>query len=79
MPGSSSHMAVLYATGDFSEDQVFIHDSIIGSRFEGRILRKTTEYNQLAIIPKITGKAYKMGHVIFEVDPKDPITSGFLL
>ncbi|MFT4245672.1 MAG: proline racemase family protein [Micrococcaceae bacterium] len=77
--GSSSRMAVLNATGKLNDSQVFLHDSIIGSRFEGRILKKTTEYNQPAIIPKITGNAYKIGHATFEVDSNDPITPGFLL
>jgi len=41
--GTAAVMAVLHAMGILSEpDQIFTHESIVGSRFRGRVLETTT-------------------------------------
>jgi proline racemase len=56
-----------------------VHDSIVGSRFVGRVLDHVTAYGRPAVVPQVTGTAYKTGEHVFEVDPDDPLVPGFVL
>ena len=67
-------------------DQVFTHESIIGTIFRGRIAGTTeipTANSQpptptvLAIIPEIEGEAYITGENTFLIDERDPLRHGF--
>ena len=55
------------------------YESIIGSRFTGRVLGETTIGDRPAIIPEIAGSAHITGYHTFIVDPDDPIGRGFLV
>jgi proline racemase len=77
--GTAARVAVLHAAGQLADDQVLVHDSIVGSRFRARVLEKTTELGTPAVIPIVTGSAYRVARSTFEVDPHDPITPGFVL
>ncbi|CAN5861095.1 proline racemase family protein [soil metagenome] len=88
--GTAAVMAVLAAMGMLEEgEQVFAHESIIGTRFRGRIVGKTTlptpnlqlpPSNGIdAIIPEIEGEAYITGEHTFLIDERDPLKHGFRL
>jgi proline racemase len=85
--GTAAVMAVLHAMGILTEpDQVFTHESIIGSRFRGRVLGKSPlgptdgEVQPIeAIIPEIEGEAYITGEHTFILDERDPFREGFRL
>ncbi|HRE01526.1 MAG TPA: proline racemase family protein, partial [Ilumatobacteraceae bacterium] len=77
--GTAARIAVLHAHGELGDEQVLVHDSIVGSRFRARVLEQTTEFGQPAVVPIVTGNAYRVGRSIFEVDPRDPLTPGFVL
>jgi proline racemase len=90
--GTAAVMAVLHAMGMLTEtDQVFRHESIVGSIFSGRVLRVTalsspnsaTTNSQTesieAIIPEIEGSAHITGEHTFIVDDSDPFKDGFRL
>lgn len=77
--GTSARMALLHATGQLVSGQTFIHESILGTRFEGRVAG-TTEVGSLpAIVPTITGRAWITGTAQFFLDPEDPFPAGFEL
>lgn len=56
-----------------------IHESIIGSRFIGRIVAVTSLEGRGAIIPEITGRAWITGEHVYHLDPTDPFPQGYVL
>jgi proline racemase len=71
---------VLSARGELGPGQVLKHDSIVGSTFRGVVVASVTlDKIGNAVIPQITGMAYRTGSSEFIVDPRDPITPGFVL
>ena len=54
-------------------------ESIIGTRFTGRIVETTTFGPHPAIIPEVEGTAHITGRHEFLIDPDDPLKDGFVL
>jgi len=77
--GVSARLAIHHARDEVAVDEMIIIESIIGSRFSGRILRTTTFGPYSAVIPEITGSAYITGRNEFWIDPSDPFKDGFIL
>ena len=75
--GTSARMAQWEAKGKLKVGDAFIHESIIGSKFIGRIEKKTTAGSYDAIIPSIKGWARVTGLNTIFVDDRDPYASGF--
>lgn len=59
--------------------QVLVHDSIVGSTFICRVVDSLTADGYPAVIPQITGMAYRCGTSEFTFDPRDPFVAGFVL
>jgi 4-hydroxyproline epimerase len=55
----------------------FIHESIIGSQFIGRIEEETTIGGKPAIVPSIEGWAIVTGYNTIIIDDDDPYAHGF--
>ena len=77
--GVSARLALHYARGEIGLDQSIIVESIIGSRFSGRIIEATTFGPHPAIIPEVEGTAHITGRHEFLIDPADPLRDGFVL
>ena len=77
--GTAARVALLADDGMLAEGQVLVHESIIGTRFEARIEARGTAHGRPAVVPAVTGSAYRVGRSAFTVDPHDPITPGFVL
>lgn len=77
--GTSARLAQMVARGELSEGDVLINESWIGSKFEGRVVNRTTVGNLPAIIPTITGRAWVMGESTWTLDSTDPFPAGFLV
>lgn len=77
--GTSARMAQWAARGDLQEGQAFVHESIIGSQFTGRIEGRTTVGENEAIIPSVEGWARVYGYNEIHVDDRDPFAHGFLV
>lgn len=75
--GTSARMAQWYAQGKLLPGEDFIHESIIGSRFAGRIEATTTLDGKPAIIPSIEGWAIIHGFNHIILDDDDPYVHGF--
>lgn len=75
--GTSGWMAALHARGKLAVGEEFVHESVIGSLFRGRILEETRVGNLPAIVPEITGSAYITAFHDMVLDPDDPFPSGF--
>src|SRR5207302_7354325 len=59
--GTSARMAQRHARGLLGLDEPFVHESIIGTRFTGRLVGETTVGGCRAVIPEITGRAWITG------------------
>ncbi len=75
--GTSARMAQLVARGRLSPGDDFIHESIIGSLFEGRVEAAVTLAGRPAILPSIRGWAVQTGINTIFVDDRDPFRHGF--
>ena len=77
--GTSARMAALYARGLLKVGEGITHESIIGSRFEGRIVGTTTTNGVEAVLTTIKGRAWITGIHQYFVDPSDPWQQGYLV
>jgi proline racemase len=77
--GTSARMASLHARGELALGEPFVHESIIGSRFTGRLLGETTVGSRSAVRPEITGRAWITGRAEYVLDATDPFPEGFLV
>lgn len=76
--GTSARMAQWYAKGKLKMGDEFIHESIIGSKFIGRIEEETTVDGRPAIRPSIEGWAKIYGYNTIWIDKEDdPYAYGF--
>lgn len=76
--GTSARMAQWYAKGRLKKEDLFIHESIIGSTFTGRIEEELTVAGKPAIRPSIEGWARIYGYNTISIDPgDDPYAYGF--
>ncbi|MDA5557699.1 trans-3-hydroxy-L-proline dehydratase [Shimia sp. MMG029] len=75
----SARMALMAARGQMTQGQTFEAESIIGSRFTGRIVDTTTVGGQSAIVPEISGRGWVTGIHQHMLDPSDPWPGGYRL
>jgi len=75
--GTSARMAQWFTKGKLKHGEEFIHESIIGSKFIGRIEEETLMNGKPAIIPSIDGWARVYGHNTITIDDEDPYAFGF--
>jgi proline racemase len=77
--GLSARLSVLHAKGWLKAGDAFAHESIIGSRFDGRIERETLLAGKPAIVPSIKGRAWITGFSDYVIDPTDPYPAGYVV
>jgi proline racemase len=77
--GTSARMAQLHARGELETGAPFVNESVIGTRFTGRVVEETTVAGRPAIVPEITGRAWITGIGQYLLDPTDPFPAGFRL
>jgi 4-hydroxyproline epimerase len=75
--GTSARMAQLAGKGKLKVGDDFVHESIIGSLFDGRIEAQAKVGNHDAIVPSIAGWARQHGINTIFVDSRDPFAHGF--
>lgn len=76
--GTSARMAQWHAKGKLKKGDLFIHESIIGSKFTGTIEEETTVAGKPAIRPGIEGWARIYGYNTISIDDEDdPYAFGF--
>ena len=75
--GTSARMAHLAAKGKLRPGDDFVHESIIGSLFEGRVESATRLAGRDAILPSVAGWARVTGLNTIFVDDRDPYAHGF--
>lgn len=74
-----ARMAVLHARGELVVGEDFVHESILSSRFIGRITETTTVGDQTAVVPTITGRSWLYATSQIGRHPTDPFGTGYQL
>lgn len=77
--GTSARMAQWAARGDLATGDTFVHESIIGSLFRGRVEDQVAVGETTGIIPSIEGWARITGDNTIYIDDRDPFAHGFIL
>jgi proline racemase len=77
--GTSARMAQLHARGALAIGEPFVHESVIGTRFTGRLVDEARVGDRVAVVPEITGRAWITGMGQYLLDPEDPFPAGFAL
>ena len=77
--GTSARMAALHARGELAIGEDFVNESVIGTRFTGRLVEETTVGGLPAVVPEITGRAWVTGMGQYLLDDGDPFPAGFAL
>ena len=75
--GTSARMAQWVAKGKLKKGDTFIHESIIGSQFVGKVEALTQVEGYNAIVPSIEGWARITGYNTIIIDDEDPYAFGF--
>jgi proline racemase len=77
--GTSARMAQLHARGALGLGEPFVNESVIGTRFTGRLVEEATVGGRPAVVPEITGRAWITGMGQYLLDAEDPFPAGFAL
>jgi proline racemase len=77
--GTSARMAQLHARGELAVGEDFVNESLIGTRFTGRLVGETTVGEFAAVVPEITGRAWVTGSGEYLLHADDPFPAGFAL
>jgi proline racemase len=72
-------LAVMHARGEIGVDEKFIHESIIGTKFVGRIRNTLDISGRPGIVPNISGRGWVTGFHTHVLDATDPLPTGYRL
>ncbi len=77
--GTSARVALLAEAGELAEGEMLEHESIVGTRFLGRVVGRVRADGQDAVLSEVEGTAFPTGEHRFVLDPRDPLGTGFVL
>ena len=77
--GVSGRIAIERARGRLASDRPFVVESILGTRFTGRVARELRWEGQDAVVPEVEGSAWLTGRSELFFAPDDPLAEGFIL
>lgn len=77
--GVSARLAIHHARGELEVGETIAVESILGTRFGGRIIETTHIGDIPAVIPEVSGTAHITGRSTFIIPPEDPLRDGFIL
>ena len=75
----SARVALERAHGRLAAGDTFVVESIIGTRFVGRIAREVRWEGYDAVVPEVEGSAWITGRSELLIAPDDPLAEGFIL
>lgn len=77
--GTSARMAQRHARGQLAVGEGFVHESIIGSLFDGRVEATIDLAERAGIVPSVMGAAHITGLNTIMITADDPFSHGFQL
>lgn len=75
--GTCARMATLHAKGELKLNQPFRHEGILGTVYNGELVREVQVGPYTGVVPTIGGQAWISGYSTFVLDPDDPFVNGF--
>jgi proline racemase len=75
--GTCAKMAIMHAKGTLRLHEDFVHESVLGTLFTGRLIEETQVGPYKAVVPTLSGQAWITGFANYVVDPTDPFQNGF--
>lgn len=73
--GTCGKMTLLHSEGKLPVEEPYLHESVIGTRFEGRLRETETRDGITVTTPEVSGSAYIVAEHTFFLDPEDPVPS----
>jgi proline racemase len=77
--GTSARLAILDASGQLASGSTLVHESIVGTTFDARVVGKASVGRHPAVVTEVEGSAHLTGHHQFVLDGHDKLGTGFLL
>ncbi|MDK3258257.1 proline racemase family protein [Blastococcus capsensis] len=77
--GTSARLALLADEGALGTGDVLVHDSVVGTRFIGRVVDHVSVDSRGAVVTEVQGSAHRTGEHVFVLEPDDPVGLGFTL
>lgn len=77
--GVSGRLAIHHRRSEIKMNESIVVESIIGSKFSGRVVEEVAFGPYVAIIPEVTGEAHITGRNELWINPADPLNDGFIL
>lgn len=77
--GTCAVMATLHARGQLKIGEDFVHESIIGTTFTGRLHSETSVAGLPALVPSVSGQAWITQLASCILEPSDPFPEGYTL
>lgn len=77
--GTSARLALLADADIVTPTGMLTHDSIVGSRFLGRVTEQTTTAGKTAYVTEVEGRAHRTGLHTFVLEEEDELGLGFQL
>ena len=77
--GTAARLALLHARGDIKPGEDFVHESIIGTKFIGRIFDTGLTAGIPNVSVEVTGRAWITAFHQYVLDPSDPFPTGYTL
>lgn len=75
--GTSARLAQKFGKGELKVGDTFVHESIIGSLFHGKVEEAVTVGAYKGMVPSIAGQAWVTGYNTIFLDDRDPFVRGF--
>jgi proline racemase len=77
--GTAARVALLHDDEALAAGQTLTHHSLIDTTFVARVAEVVTVDGRSAVIPEVSGMAYRTGEHVFTLDADDPVGTGFVL
>lgn len=71
--GTCAKMTLLHRKGELAVGERYAHESVVGSRFTGRLLDVTERDGVTVTTPEVSGRAHVTGEHAFVVQPDDSL------
>ncbi|MFQ5971881.1 MAG: proline racemase family protein [Alphaproteobacteria bacterium] len=77
--GTSARLAVMHARGEIRANEIFDHESIIGTHFLSEVVEATRVGGTPAVVTTVAGQAWITSVSQYGCDPGDPFPEGYTL
>jgi proline racemase len=77
--GTSARLALLDAAGELARGDALVHESIVGTTFDARVVGDAEVAGRPAVLTEVSGRAHRTGEHEFVLEDGDELGSGFLL